>query len=173
MLGTSVVLLLLWFFFFITIFCKFNYNISWCWPAFIDLFKRFYLFIHERHRERGRDIGRSRSRLHAGSLMQDLIPRPWDQDLNQKADDQSLSHPDAPLVLILMGVLCASWVWMSVSFLRLRKFSAIISSNKLSACPSSSLFFSGSPMLQMLLYLVVSLSSLSPFMIYNFPFSFF
>ena len=32
-------------------------------------FFRFYLFIHERHRERGRDIGRERSRLHAGSLM--------------------------------------------------------------------------------------------------------
>ena len=29
----------------------------------------FYLFIHERHRERGRDIGRERSRLLAGSLM--------------------------------------------------------------------------------------------------------
>ena len=32
-------------------------------------FKRFYLFIHERHRERGRDIGRGRSRLPARTLM--------------------------------------------------------------------------------------------------------
>ena len=30
--------------------------------------KDFYLFIHETHRERGRDTGRGRSRLHAGSL---------------------------------------------------------------------------------------------------------
>ena len=39
--------------------------------------KRFiYLFMidRERERERGRDTGRGRSRLHAGSLMWDLIP---------------------------------------------------------------------------------------------------
>ena len=41
------------------------------------IFKRFiYLFIHERHRERekGRDTGRGRSKLHTGSLMWELIP---------------------------------------------------------------------------------------------------
>ena len=43
--------------------------------------KIFYLFIHERHRERGRDIGRGRSRLHAGSPMWDLIPGPQDHNL--------------------------------------------------------------------------------------------
>ena len=37
-------------------------------------FLRFYLFIHERHTHRGRDTGRGRSRLHAGSPMWDLIP---------------------------------------------------------------------------------------------------
>ena len=31
------------------------------------------LFIHERHIERGRDMSRGRSRLHAGSLRWDLI----------------------------------------------------------------------------------------------------
>ena len=36
------------------------------------IFFRF-LFIHERHREKGRDIGRGRSRLHARSLMWGLI----------------------------------------------------------------------------------------------------
>ena len=41
-------------------------------------FLRFYLFIYERHRERGRDIGRGRSRLHAGSPMRDSIPGPRD-----------------------------------------------------------------------------------------------
>ena len=41
----------------------------WMCPVF---FKDFiYLFIHERHTERGRDIGRGRSRLLAGSPMQD------------------------------------------------------------------------------------------------------
>ena len=37
------------------------------------------------------------------------------------------------LLLILMGVLCAPWIWMYVSFPRLGKFPAIISSNKFSA----------------------------------------
>ena len=51
-------------------------------------FLRFYLFIHERHRKRGRDIGRGRSRVLTGSLMWDSIPRPcnhalsWRQTLN-------------------------------------------------------------------------------------------
>ena len=40
---------------------------------------RFYLFIHERHRERGRDIGRGIRRLPAESPTQDSIPGPRDQ----------------------------------------------------------------------------------------------
>ena len=43
---------------------------------------RFYSFIHERHRERVRDIGRSR--LPAGSPTWDSIPGPRDHDLNQR-----------------------------------------------------------------------------------------
>ena len=39
-------------------------------------FLRFYLLIHERHTERGRDTGRGRSRLAAGSPMRDSIPGP-------------------------------------------------------------------------------------------------
>ena len=39
-------------------------------------FLRFYLFIHERPRERGRNTGRGRSRLYAGSLM--CGTRSWD-----------------------------------------------------------------------------------------------
>ena len=42
-------------------------------------FKDFiYLFIRDTHRERerSRDLGRGRSRLHAGSPMWDLIPDP-------------------------------------------------------------------------------------------------
>ena len=37
-------------------------------------FLRFYLFMIHTEREKGRDAGRGRSRLHAGSLMWDLIP---------------------------------------------------------------------------------------------------
>ena len=48
---------------------------------FLSFFLRFYLFILERHTERGRDTGRGISRLLAGSQMQNSIPdhriRPW------------------------------------------------------------------------------------------------
>ena len=56
-------------------------------PLFLKI-----LFIHERYRERGRDIGRERSRLHTGSLMQDSTPRPRSCP-EPKADAQPLSHP--------------------------------------------------------------------------------
>ena len=36
------------------------------------------------HRERGRDTGGGRSRLHAGSLMWDSILGLWDQALSQR-----------------------------------------------------------------------------------------
>ena len=55
---------------------------------FIYFFKKI-LFTHKRHRKRGRDIGRGRSRLPVGSLMQDSIPGPQDHDLSQK---QTLNH---------------------------------------------------------------------------------
>ena len=40
----------------------------------ILIFLRFYLCIHERHGERGRDIGRGRSRFPVGNPMWDSIP---------------------------------------------------------------------------------------------------
>ena len=40
-------------------------------------------------KDTGRDIGRGRSRLPAGSLMQDLIPGPRDHDLSWR---QTLNH---------------------------------------------------------------------------------
>ena len=69
-------------------------------PSFWFFFLRFYLFIHEKHRERGRDIGKGRSRLPAGNLMWDLIPGPWDHDLSQR---QTLNHwaTQAPFILVL------------------------------------------------------------------------
>ena len=48
-----------------------------------------YLFIHERHRVRGRDIGRRRNKIPMGGLMWDLILGPWDHDLSQR---QILNH---------------------------------------------------------------------------------
>ena len=47
-------------------------------------FKDFYLFMTDTHRERGRDTGRGRSRLHAGSPMGDSILGLWDHTLGQR-----------------------------------------------------------------------------------------
>ena len=48
-------------------------------------FKRFYVFM----RDTDKDIGRGRSSLLAGTLMQGMIPGPWDNDLSQR---QMLNH---------------------------------------------------------------------------------
>ena len=47
-------------------------------------FFRFYLFIHEKHGEKGRDRCKWRNRLHAGSLMWDLIPEAREYALSQR-----------------------------------------------------------------------------------------
>ena len=62
------------------------------------LFLRLYLFIHERRTERGRDIGRGRSRCPAGSPMWDSISGPWDHILARR---QALNPwaPQGPLFL--------------------------------------------------------------------------
>ncbi|XP_048968789.1 serine/threonine-protein kinase RIO3 isoform X4 [Canis lupus baileyi] len=51
---------------------------------------RFYLFMTDtlRERERGRDTGRGRSRLHAGSLMQDPILGLQDHALGRSMEDE-------------------------------------------------------------------------------------
>ena len=54
------------------------------------------MIVTERERERGRDIGRGRSRLLAGSLMRDLIPDSRSQP-EPKAGPQPLSHPGIPV----------------------------------------------------------------------------
>ena len=46
--------------------------------------KIFYLFIHYRHTERGRDIGRRRSRLPEETPMWNSIPGLWDHDASQR-----------------------------------------------------------------------------------------
>ena len=50
----------------------------------ILFFFEFYLFIHERQRWGSRDIGRERSRLHAGSPMWDSIPGLQDHALSRR-----------------------------------------------------------------------------------------
>ena len=56
-----------------TINCRlaFDFGLILCLSFFFKI-----LFIHERHTERGRDTGRGRSRLPAGSPKQDSIPGP-------------------------------------------------------------------------------------------------
>ena len=49
------------------------------WLLFLKI-----LFIHESHRETGRDTGSGRGRLHPGSPMQDSIPGPRGHDLSQR-----------------------------------------------------------------------------------------
>ena len=66
------------------------------------VFLRFYLFIKYiiylfmRHRERGRDAGRGRSRLHAGSPMWDSIPGlqivPWAE--GKHSTGEPTRHPN-------------------------------------------------------------------------------
>ena len=53
-----------------------------------------------RDTEKGRDIGRGRSRLPAGSPTWDTIPDKGSQP-EPKADAQPLSHPGVPQELIL------------------------------------------------------------------------
>ena len=50
-----------------------------------------------RDTERGRDIGKERSRLLVGSLMWDLISGLQDHDLSQRQVAQPLSHPGAQI----------------------------------------------------------------------------
>ena len=58
----------------------------------VVFFLRFYLCIHKRHTERGRDTGRGGSSLPVGSPMWDSIPGSWPEP---KTDAQPLSHPGA------------------------------------------------------------------------------
>ena len=67
------------------------------------------------------------------------------------------------LQLILLRVLCASWIWIFVSLLRFGKFSAVISPNTFSS-PLSLSFPSGIHLMQVLLHFIMLLSSLSLFL---------
>ena len=49
-----------------------------------------------RDTQRGRGIGRGRSRLPAGSLMRDSIPGPWDPNLGAKGRCSTTEPPRHP-----------------------------------------------------------------------------
>ena len=66
-------------------------------------FLRFYLFIH-RHRERGWDTGRGKSRLHTGSPMWDSIPGLQDHTPGCRRC-QTAAPPGLPLFLIVISIL--------------------------------------------------------------------
>ena len=55
----------------------------------VFIYFKIFFFYSERHTERGRDIGRERSRHSVGNLMEDLIPEPQDHHLSQR---QMLKH---------------------------------------------------------------------------------
>ena len=115
---------------------SFYYSLS-TFSLFFFFLKIFiYLFIHER----GRDIGRGRSRLLEGSLMLGLNPRTQGSWPEPKTDTQPLSHPGAPKCLLLIGIpvtglvkACPNPVW---SYFNLVTPTKILFPNKVTS-PSS------------------------------------
>ena len=59
-------------------------------------FKILFIYSWETKKERGRDTGRERSRLHAGSPIWDSIPGLQDHAPGQRQVLKSLSHPGIP-----------------------------------------------------------------------------
>ena len=58
--------------------------------------KRFYIFLHERERERVRDIGRGERQAPCRKPDAGLNPRTLGSCPEAKADAQPLSHPGVP-----------------------------------------------------------------------------
>ena len=91
-------------------------QIKWQWEYlmkciviyFFNLFlKIFYIFIWQKlqvGREIGRERGGSRLPAWAESLMQGLIPGPWDHDLSQRQRLNPLSQPGAPCNAFLKAI---------------------------------------------------------------------
>ena len=59
--------------------------------------------MRDGERERGRDIGRGRSRLPTGARAR-LDPSSWDHTLSQRQTLQPLSHPGVPKRNFLKGM---------------------------------------------------------------------
>ena len=62
-------------------------------------FLKYFTYLFMRYRERGRDIGRGRSRLPRKEFDAALNPRTLGSTPEPKTDTQPLSHPGAPLGL--------------------------------------------------------------------------
>ena len=91
--------------------CKYTYPMILLNSDHFFFFLRFYLFIlRDTHTERGRDTGRGRSRLRAGSLMGDSIPGSQDHTLSQR---QTLNcwTTQVPPCLAFMGETNKWWLW--------------------------------------------------------------
>ena len=71
----------------------------------LSLLKISSIYSWETHRERGRDTGRGRSRLHAGILMWDLIPGLQDHALGQRQVLNCWATQGFPLMAILKPLL--------------------------------------------------------------------
>ena len=66
--------------------------------VYLFVFLKDFIYLFMRDTKKGRDIGRGRHRLPAGSAMWDLIPGPQDHDLSQRQiGAQPLNHPGAPV----------------------------------------------------------------------------
>ena len=88
--------------------CKTNFITTYLKNIYLDsvlhFFKKAFINLFKRDTERGRDMGKGRSRLPVGILMRDSIPGPplppgWQPE--PEADAQLLSHPGAPRFSIL------------------------------------------------------------------------
>ena len=85
-----------------------------CNERYVFVFSSFYLFIHDRHTERGRDIGRGRSRPPVGSPMRDSMPGPWNDDMSRR---QMLNHwarqmpQDIYLLILFQCIWCYDKSW--------------------------------------------------------------
>ena len=96
---------------------------------------RFYLFIHERRGERGRDTGRGRGRLPVGSLMWDSIPGRWDHSL-AKGRCLTPEPPRCPLIFFLIRNSCFGCFFGNLTVTMLEGLQPLRSSG---ACPVSHL----------------------------------
>ena len=67
---------------------------------FVVVVLKDFMYLFMRDTKRGRDTGRGRSRLHAGSQTQDSIPGPPGSRPGWKADAPPLSPPDTPVAVL-------------------------------------------------------------------------
>ena len=84
--------------------------------GFFLFIKIFYLFIHKRYRERGRDRQREKQ-TPCGEPNTGLDPRTLGLCPASKADTQPLSHPGIPITLCfgVISTLCFGDIYRNVS----------------------------------------------------------